>query len=384
MRHRVTSAPWGLIVPVLVLVAGAQLEIVSRPLEGSRPLLVAIALVYSLALLAATRVPLVAVAIAFGALGLMALVARSATNEAAAPMFAGLAGAFLVARYGTGRQPLAGLAIALVTVVLVARDQPSFAGAFATFAITAVLVAVTWGTGVALRGREQHAAAAESRAEHAEAEREATARLAVAEERARIARELHDIVAHSVSVMVLKAGAVRHRLPDTLAADKDALRDVEAAGREALTEMRQLLGAMRPDDDHAERAPQPSIDGVRRLVDEVSRAGLAANLGIDGRPRPLSRGIELSAYRIVQEGLTNALRHARAQRVDVHLHYGDDALSIEVRDDGRTSVADGDPGHGLIGVRERVKVYGGEMSAGRGADGGFVLRSSLPIGAGER
>ena len=275
MRHRVTSAPWGLIVPVLVLVAGAQLEIVSRSLEGSRPLLVAIALVYSLALLAATRVPLVAVAIAFGALGLMALVARSATNEAAAPMFAGLAGAFLVARYGMGRQPLAGLAIALVTVVLVARDQPSFAGAFATFAITAVLVAVTWGTGVALRGREQHAAAAESRAEHAEAEREATARLAVAEERARIARELHDIVAHSVSVMVLKAGAVRHRLPDTLAADKDALRDVEAAGREALTEMRQLLGAMRPDDDHAERAPQPSIDGVRRLVDEVSpcRAG---------------------------------------------------------------------------------------------------------------
>jgi signal transduction histidine kinase len=141
---------------------------------------------------------------------------------------------------------------------------------------------------------------------------------------------------------------------------------------------------MRSDDDHAERAPQPSIDGVRRLVDEVSRAGLAANLGIDGRPRPLSRGMKLSAYRIVQEGPTNALRHARAQRVDVHLHYGDDALSIEVRDDGRTSVADGDPRHGLIGVRERVQVYGGEMSTGRGADGGFVLRSSRPIGAGER
>ena len=205
------------------------------------------------------------------------------------------------------------------------------------------------------------------------------ARIAVAEERARIARELHDVVAHAVSVMVLQAGAVRHKLPDELAEDKDALRHVEQTGRSALAEMRRLLGAMRSDGDGVDLAPQPGMDGLDALLDEVGRAGLPVELHVDGERFPLPRAIDLSAYRIVQEGLTNALKHAHASHADVTLGYAPDELRIEVRDDGRgTSTSDG-RGHGLVGVRERVKIYGGEMTASTAPEGGFVLSARLPI-----
>src|SRR5439155_21225888 len=155
------------------------------------------------------------------------------------------------------------------------------------------------------------------RATQAERERDAAARIAVAEERARIARELHDIVAHAVSVMVLQVGAVRHKLPDALAEDREALTGVEQAGRTALAEMRRLLAAMRRDGDEAELTPQPGLDGLDSLVEKVSRAGLPVRLHVDGERYPLPAAIDLSAYRIVQEGLTNALKHARASNADV-------------------------------------------------------------------
>ena len=202
----------------------------------------------------------------------------------------------------------------------------------------------------------------------------------MAEERARIARELHDIVAHAVSVMVLHVGAVRHKLPDELAEDRDALTGVEEAGRTALAEMRRLLVAMRTAGDGVELGPQPGLDRLDSLVAEVARAGLPVNLHVDGEPVPLPRAIDLSAYRIVQEGLTNALKHARASHADVTVHYGSDELQIEVRDNGQgTSTSDG-LGHGLVGVRERVKIYGGEMTAGTAPQGGFVLSTRLPLG----
>ena len=156
----------------------------------------------------------------------------------------------------------------------------------------------------------------------------------MAEERARIARELHDIVAHAVSVMVLQVGAVRHRLPDSLAEDGEALRGVEQTGRTALAEMRRLLGAMRREGDDLELAPQPGLDGLDALLDEVGRAGLPVRLHVDGEPVPLPRALDLSAYRIVQEGLTNALKHAHASHADVIVRYRPDELRIEVRDDG--------------------------------------------------
>ena len=217
------------------------------------------------------------------------------------------------------------------------------------------------------------------RADQAERDREAAARIAVAEERSRIARELHDIVAHAVSVMVLQVGAVRHHLPAVLEDDKDALRDVERAGRRALTEMRSLLAAMRREGEEAELVPQPGLDGLDLLVDEISRAGLPVEVHIDGEPVPLPRGIDLSAYRIVQEGLTNALKHARASDADVTVRYRPDELEIEVRDNGLGSSTTDGLGHGLVGVRERVRIYGGEMTAGTVNGGGFVLSIRLPL-----
>jgi signal transduction histidine kinase len=201
----------------------------------------------------------------------------------------------------------------------------------------------------------------------------------VAEERARIARELHDVVAHAVSVMVLQTGAVRHKLPDELAEDREALSGVERAGRTALAEMRRLLAAMRQDGDGVDLTPQPGLDGLGSLAEEVGRAGLPVRLHVEGEPSPLPRGIDLSAYRIVQEGLTNALKHARASAADVTVRYRPGELQLEVRDDGTGSAPGDGLGHGLVGVRERVKIYGGEMSAARAAEGGFVLSASLPL-----
>jgi signal transduction histidine kinase len=180
--------------------------------------------------------------------------------------------------------------------------------------------------------------------------------------------------------MVLQVGAVRHKLPDALAEDREALRGVERAGRTALTEMRRLLAAMRRDGEEVEFTPQPGLDGLDSLLDEVGRAGLPVELHIDGEPFPLPRGIDLSAYRIVQEGLTNALKHARASDADVTVRYRPDELKIEVRDNGRGSVTGDGLGHGLVGIRERVKIYDGEMMAGAVPEGGFVLSTRLPIG----
>jgi len=217
------------------------------------------------------------------------------------------------------------------------------------------------------------------RAARAEREREAAARVAVAEERARIARELHDIVAHAMSVMVLQVGAVRHKLPDALAEDRDALRGVERAGRRALTEMRQLLAAMRTNGDQPELVPQPGLDGLTSLLADVGRAGLPVELHLEGRPYPLPRGVDLSAYRIVQEGLTNALKHAHASDADVFVRYRPDEVEIEVRDNGGGVVVGDGLGHGLVGIRERVKIYGGEMTARTEPEGGFVLSTRLPV-----
>jgi len=295
----------------------------------------------------------------------------------------GLASAFLL---GNLRNPLkagAGLIIVLVGIVIVVYNIPGPLPV-GDFVFIPLRFVVAWVAGYALRERAERAEAAEERAVRAEREREAAARVAVAEERARIARELHDVVAHAVSVMVLQVGAVRHKLPDALAEDRDALRGVERAGRTALAEMRRLLAAMRRDGEEAELLPQPGLDGLDSLLDEVGRAGLPVELHVDGEPFPLPRGVDLSAYRIVQEGLTNALKHARASDADVTFRYRPDVLEIEVRDNGQGGATSDGLGHGLVGVRERVKIYGGEMTAGTATGGGFVLSTRLPLGQDER
>jgi signal transduction histidine kinase len=183
-----------------------------------------------------------------------------------------------------------------------------------------------------------------------------------------------------MSVMVLQVGAVRHGLPDELAEDRDALQGVERTGRTALAEMRRLLGAMRRDGEGVDLAPQPGLDALDALLEEIGRAGLPVRLHVDGVRAPLPPAIDLSAYRIVQEGLTNALKHAHATQAEVALRYTPDELRIEVRDDGAGAADANGAGFGLVGIRERVKLYGGEMSAGTGEHGGFVLSTSLPLG----
>jgi signal transduction histidine kinase len=287
----------------------------------------------------------------------------------------GLTVAFLLGNLRDAVKATVGLVVIVVCMVFLVYEIPDHSTALLVF--LPLEFAIAWVAGFALRERSEQVEAAEMRAILAERERDAAARIAVAEERARIARELHDIVAHAVSVMVLQVGAVRHKLPDS--EDRDALNGVERAGRTALTEMRRLLAAMRRDGDEAELLPQPGLDGLGSLLEEIGRAGLPVELHVDGEPVPLPRGIELSAYRIVQEGLTNALKHAHATRADVSVRYQPHALQLEVRDDGvGTATSDG-LGHGLVGIRERVKIYGGEMTAETMNGGGFVLSTRLPL-----
>jgi signal transduction histidine kinase len=219
----------------------------------------------------------------------------------------------------------------------------------------------------------------ERRAQLAERERDLAAREAVVEERARIARELHDAIAHNVSMMVVQAGAERRVINQEHGATKEVLATIERIGRDALTEMRRLVGMLRSHGTD-ELAPQPGLNDLPTLVTQVGEAGLPVELELEGEPRQLPVGIELSAYRIIQEALTNALKHAGQAHAVVRVRYGADSLELEIVDDGpggQTPVASG--GHGLAGMRERVALYGGRLDAGRRPSGGFVVRVLLPV-----
>jgi signal transduction histidine kinase len=289
----------------------------------------------------------------------------------------GMVVAFLLGNLRDAIQARIGLAVVLVGAAIVVYNVPGHPSS--QLVSIPVVFGICWLAGFTARGRAEQTEAAEIRANRAEEERDTAMRVAVAEERTRIARELHDIVAHAVSVMVLQVGAVRHKLPDALAEPRDALRSVEQAGRGALAEMRHLLDAMREDGEDVELGPQPGLDRLDTLLQDVGRAGLPVRLHIDGDPRQLSRGIDISAYRIVQEGLTNALKHAHASQAEVALQYAADQLGIEVRDNGLGGGTSDGPGHGLIGIRERVKLYDGEMATGTNEGGGFTLTARFPL-----
>lgn len=289
----------------------------------------------------------------------------------------GLVAAVLLGNLREERQARVGLAVVASSAACIAYNDPAHTTANLFF--IPVLFVVGWLIGFALHERSERTEVAEQRAERAERERESAARVAVAEERARIARELHDVVAHAVSVMVLQVGAVRHRMTDEDKEDREALQHVEQAGRSALAEMRRLLDAMRREDDELELTSRAGLDKIRQLLDDVRAAGLDVRMDVEGDPVDLSAGLDLSAYRIVQEGLTNALKHADAEHAWVKVAYGADHLELAIRDDGRGSTANDGPGHGLVGIAERVKIFGGDMTAGRVDGGGFALRARLPL-----
>ncbi|MEU1076039.1 MULTISPECIES: histidine kinase [unclassified Streptomyces] len=259
--------------------------------------------------------------------------------------------------------------------------------------------------GVAVvRARRAHRAALEERGWLLERERESATRTAVDAERARIATELHDIVSHNVSVMVVQAGAAREVLatmPDEAAA---AMSAVETAGRNTMTELRHLLGLLAPaqngDDEpyDVDLSPQPSLSRLSPLIDRIAFAGLPVEMRVSGEPRPLPSGIDVTAYRIIQEALTNALKHAEGAKAEVTVRYADHSLRVEVLNSGPSILSGGRPapveepapgepvpgradgtGRGLIGLRERVAVYGGDLDARRRLGGGYRVRARIPL-----
>jgi signal transduction histidine kinase len=249
----------------------------------------------------------------------------------------------------------------------------------ATFLFGGISLAC-WILGDSMRYRRGYYAALEEKAARLEAERHAEAKVAAAAERARIARELHDVVAHHVSVMVVQADGAGYMLrsdPDRAAT---ALAAVAATGRQALTELRRMLGVLRSEGERAALAPVPGLGEVRELLDQSRAAGLEVTYTLTGAPRELPDGAELAAYRVVQESLTNTRKHAgRAATAAVTLHYESDGLTVEVTDDG-VAAPTGEPGgHGLAGMRERVALYGGTVTAGPLPGGGFGVRAWLPL-----
>lgn len=334
-----------------------------------------------LSLLARHRIPFAAPAAMWLVSATLSFFDGSLVINRAGLFIAGMGAALLLGNLRRDTEARVGLAIAVVGAAIVVNNGPNHSAE--ALVLTPALFGLSWLVGYALRERAVQTEAAEERAARAEREREIAARVAVAEERGRIARELHDVVAHAMSVMVLQVGAVRHRLPDGDAEIRDTLKDVEQSGRTALAEMRRLLNAMRHDDEALELLPQPGLQDLAALVDHVRAAGLPVNLAVLGEPHPLPPGLDLSAYRILQEGLTNSLKHSGASRADVQVRYGPSELELEVRDDGSggRSAAEGDAGlgHGLVGIRERVKIYGGQMSAGGSRSGGYVLCARFPL-----
>ena len=336
---------------------------------GSRPLTYVVALLLTVPLAWRRVAPLPSALIVFAALGGEALLLGFSHGVVALD-------AILVASYSVAahsddqRAAVAGLAWGLVCGVTSAGEQPG--GEIGNLVVGAALFLVPWFAGLALRSQRLLA----ERLQHEQGER---ARAAVAEERARIARELHDEVAHSVSVIAVQADAADRALDVDPRLARAPVEAIMQTARGALVEMRRLLGALRESDDDPALAPQPRLADVERLVEQTRAAGVQTEFRVEGDPHALPPGLDLSAYRIVQEALTNVLKHAHASHAVVVVRYGSGELELEVVDDGvgRGAVEPG--GHGLLGIRERVELYGGRLSAGKREGGGYALRARLPV-----
>ncbi|TDC22618.1 sensor histidine kinase [Streptomyces sp. 8K308] len=338
------------------------------------------------------RVPewMLVLALAVGAFQLLTDVRPLPAN------FAFLAIAFTVASRPKRWPSRVALAMCLTTPTITALRWPEDHGgsSLANIIVGTVFLTIAfllaWVLGDSLRTRRAYYAELEERANRLEQERETQARMAVAAERARIARELHDVVAHNVSVMVVQADGAAYVLDTAPEQTRNALHTISGTGRQALTEMRRLLGVLRGEDGQVtgqDYVPQPGVEQLADLVDQVRGTGLPVDFRIEGTPRPLPSGVELTAYRIVQEALTNTRKHGGPHvGATVRLSYDPDALTVLAEDDGRGAQrelyeergADG-RGQGLIGMRERVGMVGGVLIAGPRPGGGFRISATLPL-----
>jgi len=311
---------------------------------------------------------------------LLALIAGgSATDppqDASFWFFATLVASYSLGAHATLRVGLAGLGLVLAffTVGAILDDQT-----VGDVVFIAILFSGTWIIGRLLESRTNQATQLKREAVILEQEREQRAREAIAEERARIARELHDIVAHGVSTMVLQVGGVRRRLSPEQRAELDVLMNVEETGRRSLVEMHRMLGIMRQADNGNLLTPQPGLARLDDLAESMRAAGLPVELSREGEQVDVPSGLDLSAYRIVQEALTNALKHAGPARAHVTVTYRPDALELDVVDDGRGSANGNGGGHGLVGMRERVALFEGSLEAGARPDGGYRVHARLPL-----
>ncbi len=292
-----------------------------------------------------------------------------------------LIGVYSVARHARGREALAGAAAATLGLLVVMLRVPVI-GTVSNIPFNVVPFTTAFIAGRVLRARHDRHVEVSQRARQLEAGREEMIRAAIADERSRIARELHDIVAHCISVMVVQAGAAEDLLDRNPPLARPPLRSVQETGRQAVAELTRMLGLLRGERAALELRPQPGTAQLRELAEGMREAGLPVAFQVQGTPRPLAPGVELTLYRVAQEALTNALKHAGPARAEVMLRYGEHTVDLDVVDDGRGPgpgfTAGSGTGHGLIGMRERVLLYGGSLAAGPGPDGGFAVRMVLP------
>jgi signal transduction histidine kinase len=389
-RWRLRVGPWMFDGVLALAAAGVSTSLFVSDLWGSGLPRSRLALGYALALL--HTLPLAARRRFPGAvLGISAVSGLAVAALGLPPIVLGpaiLVAVYSVAAYGDRWVSLAGLAVAEVGLAAI-QFTPGRQQAV-TLVVDMLVVAAAWLLGHFVADRRVYAARLEERTAELEQAREELARRAVAEERLRLARELHDVVAHAMSVIAVQSGVGAHVADSRPEEAAKALAAVEATSRAALTELRRMLGVLRQDSEPlGSLAPVPGLADLDGLLAEVAKAGLAVKLRVEGTRPELPAGVDLSAYRIVQEALTNVVKHAGPARAEVTIRYRDQDVTVEVTDDGRGITAptgDGRAGvgHGLIGMRERVAAFGGDLEAGPRPGGGFRVAARLPLAADRR
>jgi len=340
---------------------------------GPPPVTASLLAVSALALIWRRRRPLLSFTVSFGAQILIVL--AFGHFDAGSSLLICLVATLSVAAYGEHRAYVVGVLILFdVALNVPGKLDEVLAGGF----FTTMALGLPFAVGLTMRHREAHARVLEERTAELEREQELRAAAAAAEERRRIARELHDIIAHGLGVVVLQAGAATQVLDRDPQRARDALDLIRHIGQEAIGEMGTLVGLMR-DDARPAREPQPSLADLDRLIATTRDAGLPVELSVDGQARPLPPAVELSAFRVIQEGLTNALKHAGPAHAQVCVRYRHEEIEVEVTDDGDGSKNGSGGRHGLAGMRERVAVFGGRFSAGPRPSGGWQLRAAFPL-----
>ena len=368
--------PFDALVVLLAVVAEIKVWIV--PGAGPKVVFIVASLLWTLPLLLRHRFPFAAPVFTF-AVQAAASAADPTLGVETTGFVALLLSFWVVGGENERGQAIAGAAIGFASIVAVAELDTRVSLENAVWGI--ILGSIACLIAYALQRRAKRASELEERAAQLERNSEDRARAAVVAERTRIARDLHDVIAHSVSVMTVQAGAARLLLAEDPARAREPLLSVEETGREALAEMRRLFGIVRGEEDSAALAPQPGLAHLDVLVEQARKAGLPVELRLEGKRHVLPPGLDLTAFRIVQEALTNALRHARPARAQVTIRYGRDALDLEITNDGRRARTGEATGHGLVGMRERVALYSGKLEAGPRKPGGYAVRAQLPVEA---